>query len=114
MFEKLKIKNSEKIASTLSRCLYQEHAESFPHDAVEEVEGGVSDHHEEVGEEEEFSAAVVQQSVVLTAKQRLIGILEKKKKTQTGQERFFFLALNSFDVLDSKCFTCLLLQTRMH
>lgn len=56
---------------------YQEHAESFSHDAVEEVEGRVSCHHEEVGQEEELSAAVVQQSVVLTAEQRLIGILEE-------------------------------------
>lgn len=59
------------------RRSYQEHAESFSHDAVEEVEGRVSCHHEEVGQEEELSAAVVQQSVVLTAEQRLIGILEE-------------------------------------
>lgn len=57
---------------------YQEHAESFPHDAVEEVEGRVSGHHEEVGEEEELPAAVVQQSVVLAAEQRLIGILREE------------------------------------
>lgn len=61
-------------------CSYQEHAESFSHDAVEEVEGGVSCHHEEVGEEEVLSAAVVQQSVVLAAKQRLIGILEETER----------------------------------
>lgn len=54
---------------------HQEHAESLSHDAVEEVEGGVSSHHEEVRQEEVFSAAVVEQSVVLAAKQRLIGIL---------------------------------------
>lgn len=59
-------------------CSYQEHAERFPHDAVEEVEGGVSCHHEEVGQEEELSAAVVQQGVVLAAKQRLIGVLEQR------------------------------------
>lgn len=62
------------------KCLYQEHAESFSHDAVEEVEGRVSRHHEEVREEEVFSAAVVQQGVVLTAKQRLIGILQQRKR----------------------------------
>lgn len=67
---------------------YQEHAESFSHDAVEEVEGGVSCHHEEVGEEEELSAAVIQQSVVLTAEQRLIRILEK---TETEKWRFIHL-----------------------
>lgn len=59
---------------------YQEHAERFSHDAVEEVEGGVSCHHEEVGQEEELSAAVVQQSVVLAAKQRLVGILEDRQR----------------------------------
>lgn len=59
-------------------CSYQKHAESFPHDAVEEVEGGVSCHHEEVGEEEVLPAAIVQQSIMLAAKQRLIGILEEK------------------------------------
>lgn len=62
------------------RRSYQEHAESFSHDAVEEVEGGVSCHHEEVGEEEVFSAAVVQQSVVLAAEQRLIRILEETQR----------------------------------
>lgn len=56
---------------------YQEHAESFSHDAVEEVEARVSCHHEEVTQEEELSAAVVQQSVVLTAEQRLVGILRE-------------------------------------
>lgn len=55
---------------------YQKHAQGFPHDAVEEVQGGVSCHHEEVGQEEEFPAAVVQQSVVLAAKQCLIWILD--------------------------------------
>lgn len=54
---------------------YQKHAESFSHDAVEEVEGRVSNHHEEVWQEKELSAAVVKQSVVLTAEQRLIRIL---------------------------------------
>lgn len=56
---------------------YQEHAESFSHDAVEEVEARVSRHHEEVAQEEELSAAVVQQSVVLTAEQSLVGILRE-------------------------------------
>ena len=59
---------------------YQEHAESFSHDAVEEVEGRVSCHHEEVGQEEELSAAVVQQRVVLTTKQRLVRILEDRDR----------------------------------
>lgn len=59
---------------------YQEHAESFSHDAVEEVEGGVSRHHEEVGQEEVLPAAVVQQGVVLTAEQRLIGVLEETQR----------------------------------
>lgn len=62
--------------------LYQDHAESLPHDAVEEVQGRVSCHHEEVREEEVLSAAVVQQSVVLAAKQRLIGILERRDATR--------------------------------
>lgn len=59
---------------------YQKHAESFPHDAVEEVKGRVSNHHKEVGQEEELSAAVVQQSVVLTAEQRLIRILQGQEQ----------------------------------
>lgn len=61
---------------------YQEHAEGFPHDAVEEVEGGVPRHHEEVGQEEELPAAVVQQRVVLAAEQRLVGILQRDTRAQ--------------------------------
>lgn len=77
--------------------LYQKHAESFPHDAVEQVEGGVSSDHEEVAQEEEFSAAVVQQSVVLAAKQRLIGILAdtERAKFKKGYIRTtFFITEN--------------------
>lgn len=71
---------------------YQKHAESFSHDAVEQVEGGVSGDHEEVAQEEEFSAAVVQQGVVLAAKQRLIGILaEETEKSTTKLKRHHFL-----------------------
>ena len=59
---------------------YQEHAEGFPHDAVEEVEGGVPRDHEEVGQEEELPAAVVQQGVVLTAEQGLVRILRTREE----------------------------------
>lgn len=69
---------------------YQEHAESFSHDAVEEVEARVSCHHEEVTQEEELSAAVVQQSVVLTAEQRLVGIL---RETHIRQRQLHLLSL---------------------
>lgn len=62
---------------------YQKHAESFSHDAVEEVEGRVSNHHEEVRQEKELSAPVVQQSVVLAAEQRFIRILWGQK-SMTG------------------------------
>lgn len=62
--------------------LYQEHAECFSHNAVEQIQRGISGHHEEVGQEEELSTAVVQQSVVLTAEERLIRVL-----TETERDR---------------------------
>ena len=81
--------HAQRVSSSGSFCAgrsYQEHAESFSHDAVEEVEGRVSRHHEEVGQEEELSAAVVQQGVVLTAEQRLVGILGSKASVSAEQQ----------------------------
>lgn len=62
--------------------LYQEHAECFSHNAVEQIQSRVSSHHEEVREEEELSTAVIQQSVVLTAEERFVRVL-----TETDRDR---------------------------
>lgn len=44
----LERKERKACSSDRRRRSHQEHAESLSHDAVEEVEGGVSSHHEEV------------------------------------------------------------------
>lgn len=62
--------------------MYQKNAECFSHNAVEQIQCGISCHHEKIRQKQEFSTAIIQQSIVLTAEESFIRVLTETKRDE--------------------------------